>query len=200
MRSYYDGKEFERSAVSEANFRQEWKEVMDLVYSNPCVVVWVPFNESWGQFKTKEIVEWTKDYDPSRLVNPASGGNHYPVGDMLDMHNYPQPKMGLFDSERANVLGEYGGIGLALKEHLWIKDLNMGAFTCKTTGELTKTYIEYAEILKQLVPYGYSAAVYTQITDVEMEVNGLITYDRKVIKIDEQQIRKINQEVCYTVK
>jgi len=64
---------------SEENFHREWKEIMDLCYSNPSVVVWVPFNEAWGQFKTEEIAEWTKSYDPSRMVNPASGGNHYDV-------------------------------------------------------------------------------------------------------------------------
>ncbi len=87
-RNYFNGLENKRSAVSEENYRREWKEIMDLTYSNPCVVVWVPFNEAWGQFKTPEITEWTKNYDPSRLVNPASGGNHYDTGDILDMHNY----------------------------------------------------------------------------------------------------------------
>lgn len=77
------------------------------------------FNEAWGQFKTSEIAEWTKQYDPTRLVNPASGGNHYTCGDMLDLHNYPGPEMYLYDAQRATVLGEYGGIGLVLKNHLW---------------------------------------------------------------------------------
>lgn len=92
-RQYFDGTEFKRSAESEANYRNEWKEIMDFLYSNPCIVCWVPFNEAWGQFKTAEIAEWTKTYDQSRLVNPASGGNHYTVGDMLDLHNYPGPEM-----------------------------------------------------------------------------------------------------------
>ncbi|SHJ81019.1 Glycosyl hydrolases family 2, TIM barrel domain [Tangfeifania diversioriginum] len=195
-RNYFDGKELERSAESEENFRREWKEVMDLTYSNPSVVVWVPFNERWGQFKTEEIVEWTKNYDPSRLINPASGGNHYDVGDMIDMHNYPDPVMGLFDSKRVNVLGEYGGIGLVLEHHFWEKDRNWGYVQCKNSEEATKVYIEYAEKLKKLIPFGYSGAVYTQTTDVEIEVNGLLTYDRKVIKLNEEKIRKINQEVC----
>ena len=73
--------------------RSEWKEIIDLLYSHPSIVCWVPFNESWGQFKTPEIVAWTKNYDKSRLVNPASGGNHYPVGDMLDIHHYPNPDL-----------------------------------------------------------------------------------------------------------
>ena len=98
--NYFNGNEMKRSAESETNYRKEWKEIMDFVYSNPSVICWVPFNESWGQFKTPEIVEWTKTYDPSRLVNPASGGNHYPVGDMLDLHNYPGPDMYLYDGQR----------------------------------------------------------------------------------------------------
>ena len=195
-RTWYDGPESLRSAESEKNFRREWKEVMDLTYSNPSVVVWVPFNEAWGQFKTEEITEWTKDYDPSRLVNPASGGNHYETGDILDMHNYPEPVMGLYDSKRTNVLGEYGGIGLALEENLWETGRNWGYVQYKSSREATDAYIELAEKLKTLIPNGYSAAVYTQTTDVESEVNGLMTYDRKVIKLLEEEIRKVNQEIC----
>ncbi|SHJ80372.1 Glycosyl hydrolases family 2, TIM barrel domain [Tangfeifania diversioriginum] len=195
MRNFFDGKELERSAESEENYRREWKEIMDLCYSNPSVVVWVPFNEAWGQFKTEEIVEWTKDYDPSRLVNSASGGNHYEVGDILDMHNYPNPVMGLYHSEMVNVLGEYGGIGLAKEGHLWETGRNWGYVQYKTSQEATDAYIEMAERLKELIPNGYSGAVYTQTTDVESEVNGLMTYDRKVIKMIEDQIRKVNQEI-----
>lgn len=195
MRNYFNGLELVRSSKSEANFRKEWKEIMDLCISNPSVVVWVPFNEAWGQFKTEEITEWTKDYDPSRLVNPASGGNHYDVGDMIDMHNYPEPRMGLFDSKRSNVLGEYGGIGLVLQDHLWEKDRNWGYVQYKTSEEATKAYIDMANQLKELIPFGYSAAVYTQTTDVEVEVNGLLTYDRKIIKLNEAQIRKVNLEI-----
>ncbi len=194
-RNYFNGLELKRNAESEENFRREWKEIMDLTCSNPCVVVCVPFNEAWGQFKTEEIVEWTKNYDPSRLVNPASGGNHYETGDILDMHNYPDPVMGLFDSKRVNVLGEFGGIGLAVEGHLWNHNRNWGYVQYKTSEEATNAYIRMAEKLKNLIPFGYSAAVYTQTTDVESEVNGLMTYDRKTIKLDEDRIRKINQEI-----
>ena len=199
-RNYFNDKEFIRSKLSEVNFYQEWKEIMDLTYSNPSVVVRVPFNESWGQFKTEEVTIWTKNYDPSRLVNPASGGNHYAVGDMIDMHNYPDPVMGLFDSKRVNVLGEYGGIGLAIENHLWETGRNWGYVQYKTSEDATKAYLDMTEKLKKLIPFGYSAAIYTQTTDVESEVNGIMTYDRKVIKLIEDKIRKANLEVIGTLK
>ncbi len=193
---YFNGNEVSRSAESEENYRREWKAIIDLLISNPCVVCWVPFNESWGQFKTVDIVQWTKRYDPSRLVNPASGGNFYPAGDILDIHHYPDPKMTLYDGNRVCVLGEYGGIGLAIPGHLWLNDRNWGYVQYKTSKEATDAYIELAEKLKKLILQGFSAAIYTQTTDVEIEVNGLMTYDRKVVKLEADRIRKVNQEVC----
>ena len=196
MHNYFTGVERVRSHESETNFRKEWKEVIDYLYSYPSIGVWVPFNEAWGQFKTQEISDWTKEYDPSRLVNPASGGNHYQLGDMLDLHNYPNPRMYLYDAQRATVLGEYGGIGWAIKNHLWEPDRNWGYIQFDSEKEVTDEYVKYAEELKQLIRQGFSAAVYTQTTDVEVEVNGLITYDREIIKMDELRVRKVNQEVC----
>lgn len=200
MRNYFNGLELQRSNASENNFIQEWKEIMDFTYNNPSVVVRVPFNEAWGQFKTPEISEMTKAYDPTRLVNPASGGNHYDVGDMLDMHNYPDPVMGIFDSKRVNVLGEYGGLGLVVKDHIWENNRNWGYVQYKSTEEATNAYIELTEKLKKLIPFGYSAAVYTQTTDVEIEINGLLTYDRKIIKLDEAKIKEANQKVIAILK
>jgi len=199
-RQYFNGVEFLRSPESEANYRKEWKEIIDFLYSYPCVGVWVPFNEAWGQFKTKEIAEWTKLYDPSRLVNPASGGNHYPVGDILDLHNYPQPALYLYDGQRATVLGEFGGIGWAVKGHLWEPDRNWGYVQFNSAKEVTDEYVKYAEQLMNLIQHGFSAAVYTQTTDVEVEVNGLMTYDREVIKMDESRVKQINQKICNILK
>ena len=196
MHKYYDGADAIRSAKSEANYRKEWKEIIDYLYSYPSIGVWVPFNEAWGQFKTPEIAAWTKEYDPSRLVNPASGGNHYTCGDILALHNYPGPNLYLYDPTRATVLGEYGGIGMALKGHLWLADKNWGYVKFNTPEEVTNEYIKYADHLLELIEKGFSAAVYTQITDVEEEVNGLVTYDRKVIKVDEPKIKAINQKIC----
>lgn len=195
MHRYFEGVEKVRSIESENNFRKEWREIMDYLRPYPSIAVWVPFNEAWGQFKTKEIVEWTKFYDPSRLVNPASGGNHYKVGDILDFHKYPSPELMMFDPERATVLGEYGGIGLPINGHMWQSDKNWGYTQFKNEKEVTDEYIKYNNMLMKLIGRGISAAVYTQTTDVEGEVNGLMTYDRKVIKVDEQKIRQANLEI-----
>lgn len=199
-RNYFNGTELKRSAESESNYRKEWREIMDYLYSYPCIGTWIPFNEAWGQFNTIEIAEWTKNYDPSRLVNPASGGNHYPCGDMLDLHNYPAPDMYLYDGSRANVLGEYGGIGLVMKEHLWEPNRNWGYVQFDSSQEATDEYIKYAEMLYGLIARGFSAAVYTQTTDVEIEVNGLMTYDRKVVKLDEKRVCEINRRICESLQ
>lgn len=194
---YFNGAEAERTARSEEQFRREWKEIIDQLYNHPSVVMWVPFNEAWGQFKTAEIARWTKDYDPTRIVNAASGGNFYPdAGEVLDIHSYPHPRFYLFDIGRVNVIGEYGGIGLPLEGHLWQPDRNWGYVRFKNAGEVTDEYVRYAEMLERLIPTGCSGAVYTQTTDVEIEVNGLMTYDRKRMKVDERRLREVNRRLC----
>lgn len=197
--TYNGGTDKQRTPESVANYYQEWKEIMDLCMSNPSVVVWVPFNEAWGQFDTEKVVAWTEAYDPSRLVNPASGGNHRPCGDILDLHNYPGPDMFLSDPQRVNVLGEYGGIGLPLENHLWWNKRNWGYVQFKDSEAVTAEYVKYANQLKDFVKRGFSAAVYTQTTDVEGEVNGLMTYDRKVIKINEAKVKAANQAVIQSL-
>lgn len=198
-RQYFNGTELKRSPESEAYYRKEWKEIIDACYSYPCIGVWVPFNEAWGQFKTPEIAEWTKQYDPTRLVNPASGGNHYTCGDILDLHNYPQPDLYLYDAQRATVLGEFGGIGMVLKEHLWEPDRNWGYVQFSTPKEVTDEYVKYSDKLYNLVKRGFSAGVYTQTTDVEVEVNGLMTYDRKVVKVDADRVREANLRLIHSL-
>ena len=194
-KKYFEGTELQRTSKSEEIYRKEWKAIMDHLYSYPSIVVWVPFNEAWGQFKTVEITEWTKNHDPSRLVNSSSGGNHFQTGDILDLHNYPGPELYLYDARRITVLGEYGGIGLPLEGHLWRANDNWGYIKFKNATEVTNEYIKYAKELKKLVKTGFSAAVYTQTTDVEGEVNGFMTYDRKVDKMDFEKVRTINKEV-----
>ncbi len=195
-RRYFNGVEKYRTPESEAQYRKEWKEIMDCLYSYPCIAMWIPFNEAWGQFKTPEITAWTKSYDPSRLVNPASGGNFYTCGDVLDLHNYPGPDMYLYDAQRANVLGEYGGIGYVIPENIWAPDRNWGYIQFNSPKEVTDEYVKYAEELLKLADKGFTGAVYTQTTDVEVEVNGLMTYDRKKIKVDEDRVRDVNRRLC----
>lgn len=185
--------ERERTAESEEIFRTEWKEIMDDFHNFPSIVVWVPFNEAWGQFKTEEITKWTMEYDPSRLVNSASGGNFYPVGHIMDLHNYPDPAMPdpeLFGEERIIVLGEFGGLGLPVEDHTWQEKDNWGYQSFKDQEELAERYQKLMNDLTPLISKGLSAAIYTQTTDVEVEVNGLMTYDRKVIKFDEAQMKQ----------
>lgn len=197
---FFNGSEKKRSPESEANYRREWKEIIDANYNHPCIVTWIPFNEAWGQFKGPEIAEWTKAYDPTRLVNQASGGNHYPVGDMIDTHHYPAPNVSVIDGARANVLGEFGGIGMVAQGHIWAPDRNWGYVQFSTPQEVTDEYEKYIKRLIDLARSTYSAAVYTQTTDVEIEVNGLMTYDREVIKIDEDRVRQINQALCNSLQ
>jgi beta-galactosidase/beta-glucuronidase len=198
-RHYFNGTEKHRSDASEATYRKEWSEIIDCLYSYPCISTWIPFNEAWGQFKTQEITEWTKKMDPSRLVNPASGGNFYTTGDILDLHNYPGPDMYLYDAQRANVLGEYGGIGYVVKDHVWTPDRNWGYVQFNSPKEVTDEYVKYAKQLLDFVGRGFTGAVYTQTTDVEVEVNGFVTYDRKVMKMEKDRVREINQQLTHSL-
>ncbi|UZR97823.1 glycoside hydrolase family 2 protein [Chondrinema litorale] len=192
------GYDMDRSAASEEIYRTEWESIMDALYNFPSIVVWVPFNEAWGQFKTKEIVEWTAKLDPTRLVNEASGGNFHYSGDIIDLHNYPDPAMPdakIFGGKQVVVLGEFGGLGLPLEGHIWQEKDNWGYRTFKTKDELKNRYAKLMEELAKLVPMGLSAAVYTQTTDVEGEVNGLMSYDRKVIKMPENFLKDLHKQL-----
>ncbi|MBD5341189.1 MAG: beta-galactosidase [Bacteroides sp.] len=194
--NYHVGDEFERTPESDRQYRKEWLEIMENLHNHPSIVVWVPFNEAWGQYDTQNIATLTKDTDPSRLVNAASGGNYFfGAGDILDVHNYPEPRIYLLSDDQANVIGEYGGIGYPVKDHLWQSDRNWGYIEFKTPAELTDKYIEYIDILDNMANIAYTGGVYTQTTDVEGEVNGLLTYDRKVTKVDKDRVRKANRNL-----
>lgn len=182
-------------------FFMEWSDIVGQLRDHPSIVVWVPFNEGWAQFETEKVVEFTRQCDPTRLINPASGGSCYPVGDIFDLHNYPDPKMRFrSDGLLVDVLGEFGGIGRPVEGHLWQPDRNWGYVQFKTAEEALEQYGKFAEQLKGLIAEGVAAAVYTQTTDVEGEVNGLMTYDREVIKMDEEGLRQINQDVINSMK
>jgi hypothetical protein len=165
-------------------FRAELKAMIDHLRFFPSIVVWVPFNEGWGQHDTNDILRWTKEYDPSRLVNGPSGWADRGYGDMKDMHNYPGPGMFPVMPDRVSVLGEFGGLGLPVKGHLWKDRDNWGYQNFKTEAELRQAYRTLMVRMHPLIGKGLAASVYTQTTDVEVEVNGLMTYDREVIKFD----------------
>ena len=156
-------------------------------------------NEAWGQFSTEEVVRFTNEKDPLRLINAASGGNHRNCSDFLDLHSYPEPSQFLEKDYLINVIGEYGGIPLEIKNHTW-EDDNFGYIVLNDEEELTETYEEYINKLIELIKTGVSAAIYTQITDVEGEVNGLITYDREVVKIFEERVKAANKKIIESLQ
>lgn len=195
-RAYDTGKDSQVSEEGKANYYKEWSEIIEAFKTFPCIVSWVPFNEAWGQFDTEAVVQFTRSLDPTRLINYASGGNFVKCsGDILDLHNYPHPEMYLYDEDYINILGEYGGIGWPVEGHLWQPDRNWGYVQFKSADEVLDTYEQYADMLIGLIDDGFAAAIYTQTTDVEIEVNGLMTYDRKVVKLDMDRLSAINRRV-----
>ena len=190
-----DGVEITRSFESEAQYKLELKAMIKTHKNHPSIIGWVPFNEGWGQFNTTEIISWVKELDPSRLVGGPSGGNYFPVGDIRDFHQYPGPGLPPPDPDRALVLGEFGGLGYQVKKHSWQEDKNWGYRKMKSTRELQKSYTSLVGKIKPLIDQGLCAAIYTQLSDVEIEVNGLLTYDRKVIKLNTAKTNSINKEI-----
>jgi len=188
----------DRTTESENIYKTEWKAIIDATRNFPCIVVWVPFNEGWGQFKTDEIVKWTMAYDPSRLVNAASGGNFSTSGHIMDLHNYPEPAMpdpAIYGKQQIIVLGEFGGLGLPLESHTWQSKDNWGYQSFPNATELLAKYETFITNLDALIPKGLSAAVYTQTTDVEVEINGLMTYDRAVSKMPIPKLNSIHAKL-----
>jgi hypothetical protein len=185
--------EIKRTAESAKQYRQELQRMIDGLHNHPCIVMWVVFNEGWGQFDTVGVTNWTRKYDPTRLVNCASGWNDMKVGDVHDLHSYPAPRSPDPEDKRAAVLGEYGGLGLGIDGHAW-SGKPWSYQDIRNAAELTRKYQKLAAGVWRLRDKpGLSAAVYTQITDVETESNGLLTYDRAVIKVDVAKVRAVNQ-------
>jgi hypothetical protein len=175
-------------------YEKELKALIDGRFNHPSIILWVVFNEGWGQYDTERLTQWTKQYDPSRFVNNASGWTDKKVGDVIDMHNYPGPGSPKPEEARAAVLGEFGGLGLPVPDHTWQKDKNWGYQNMAGDAALTR---KYAALLRKTWLLkddpGLCAAIYTQITDVETECNGLLTYDREVIKPDLQTAADANR-------
>ena len=167
------------------NFERELNEMIDTLENHPSIIMWVVFNEGWGQYDTPRLTEMVKQRDPSRLVNNASGWTDKKCGDVMDLHKYPGPAMPAVEPARVAVLGEFGGLGRPVKDHLWQDTGAWGYVSFKTISEATDAYVNLLTNMRPLIDKGLSAAVYTQTSDVETEVNGMMTYDREQIKFDE---------------
>ena len=180
-----------------ANFKAQLKGMIDYLYNFPSIAVWVPFNESWGQFHAEEIMEWVKKLDPTRLVDHASGWFDQGGGDFVSKHIYVKKLRAPRKIEdRAFVLSEFGGYSLKVTGHLWDPEHKFGYKFFESKKELTEGYIDLIEKqLQPLIPKGLAAAIYTQITDVETEVNGYLTYDRKIEKIDRSTLREVHRKI-----
>ncbi|RYE30448.1 MAG: glycoside hydrolase family 2 [Sphingobacteriaceae bacterium] len=194
------------TAKTRSTFRKELKAIIDDHYNSPSIITWVPFNENWGAFDVREITDWVKRYDPSRLVNGNSGFNNNPDyqkaagdpgnGDFVDTHIYIGPNgASKPDGKRAASLGEFGGVGLFVRGHMWPVENNAYSYE-PTKQRLTDRYVLLMDQVEQLMQYkGLSVAIYTQTTDVEHEVNGLLTYDRATEKMEIERVREVNQAV-----
>jgi len=183
-----------RSPESAGQYNAELKAMIDGLQAHPSIIMWVVFNEGWGQFDTSRVAEWTKSYDPTRLVNAASGWtDRAGVGDLHDIHSYPRPSGPAPEPKRAGVVGEFGGLSLGVDGHTWQKEI--WGYQGTTSGaDLTRKYERLLrEGWEQKEPKGLNALVYTQITDVETEANGLLTYDREVVKVDLPRVRAANR-------
>jgi hypothetical protein len=185
--------EIKRTAESAKDYEEELKHLIDGRRNHPSIVMWVVFNEGWGQFDTVRITNWVKEYDPGRLADCASGWNDMKCGDVHDIHVYPGPGSPKPEENRAAVLGEFGGLGLGIDGHSWSSQ-TWGYRGTKDRAELTRKYEQLlARVWELKEKPGLSAAVYTQITDVETEGNGLLTYDRALVKVDLERAAAVNR-------
>jgi beta-galactosidase/beta-glucuronidase len=188
-----------RSPESAAEFEQELKALVEGRRNHPCIVMWVPYNEGWGQWDTSRVVERLRSLDPSRLVDNASGWSDRGTGDVNDMHKYPGPGAPEPEEKRAIVLGEFGGLGLPVHGHTWQAEKNWGYRSYTNSAALTSAYLDLvAKLFPLIEEKGLSAAVYTQTTDVEIEVNGLMTYDRELVKMEWEKIAEANHGSEYS--
>ncbi len=178
----------DKNEESKANFRTELKAMIDTLHNFPSIVMWVPFNEGWGQHDTPEVVKWIEQYDPTRPVNEASGWHDKGSGTVSDMHSYPGPGTRPAEEDRVVVLGEFGGLGMPVGGHTWQAEKNWGYVSYDSKEKLTDAYVGLLTAMRPLIGQGLSAAVYTQTSDVEIEVNGLMTYDRALVKMDLDRI------------
>ena len=185
-------KEIKRTPESASQFEQELRQMITGHWNHPCIVMWTAFNQGWGQYDTVRITSMIKQLDPTRLVLDASGWNDMGVGDVRSIHSYPRPRPPEQDGKRACVLGEWGGLGLPIAGHVWPNTWSYEH--CRNTNELEYQYsFDLSTFIKPYQTKGLSGAVITQLTDVEAETDGLMTYDRDVIKMEDGMIKATNK-------
>jgi hypothetical protein len=190
-----DQPDIEKSKEATEQYEFELKRMIETKYNHPSIIMWVPFNEGWGQFETARITELISVYDPTRLVNSASGWTDRGTGNVNDIHHYPEPECPPAEEKRAIVLGEFGGLGLPLQGHTW-EQKNWGYRNMEDTLQLLSKYESYLDqVFRFVKEKGLSASIYTQTTDVETETNGLMTYDRKINKMGAENVFRANNDM-----
>jgi hypothetical protein len=190
---------------SKPQFEKESAAIMAQLHNYPSIVTWVLFNEKWGQYDQERLTKWMKLNDPSRLVNGHSGEylyvngelrspspNAYVAADITDVHAYPNPMISIKQPGKAQVVGEFGGIGVFIPNHQWLTGSAWG-YIQEKQGALKAKYGLMLDQLDSLKKLGLSGSIYTQPFDVEGEQNGLMTYDREVIKVPFAELRKLHQ-------
>ena len=181
------------SPEADQNLQTEMTAMVQQHMNHPSIIMWIVFNEGWGQYDTPRFVKFVKDMDPSRLVSNASGWHDRACGDIVDMHNYPGPGAPKSEPVRASVLGEFGGLGFPVPGHTWVEK-SWGYRSMTSQKQLTNKYIDLLKKSYELKDSaGLNAVVYTQTTDCETECNGLITYDRAIIKTDLEKTAAANR-------
>ena len=188
----YVGKKYRTPPVDAQDFERELQRMITTHWNAPSIIMWDLFNEAQGQHDAPRYVEMVRKLDPSRLVDETSGWTHKGSGDVLDDHHYPLPALPKPNGKQALVCGEFGGIAFKSPGHMW-PGVGHGYTSARTPADLADQYAEYIYMLKGLMNEGLNAAVYTQLTDVETEINGLMTYDR-VPKVEPAKIALAN--VC----
>jgi hypothetical protein len=184
-----------KSKEATDQFEFELKQLIETKYNHPSIIMWVPFNEGWGQFDTERITSLIAEFDPTRLVNSASGWTDRGKGSVNDIHHYPDPVVPHAEEQRAIVLGEFGGLGLPVQGHTW-EQRNWGYRNMEDTLQLLARYETYYDQVHRFVKEnGLSATIYTQTTDVETETNGLMTYDRKINKMGSENVFRANSNM-----
>jgi hypothetical protein len=173
-------------------FESELRRMVETHWNSPAIVIWTLFNEEQGEFDTARLVDEVRSLDPTRLVNEASGWKITGVGDLNDVHSYPAPGIRPVTATQALVDGEFGGIGQVVPGHAW-QFRGDGYINASTPDDMLYLYAEYLNLAKQYRDFnGLSGVIYTQLTDVEQETNGLLTYDR-ISKVDPAKIARANR-------